>query len=278
MIFKGIEEFDGDLIFDCGQCFRWHLQGDGSYTGIAGDKVANVKFEKGTLEIKGPCLREGDLKEEAFWRNYFDLDRDYGAIRKALKAKDPIMQKAAQCGKGIRILRQDRWETLVSFIISANNNIGRIKKNIESLARERGRYLGEYMGRKFFTLPSPEVLKKCTEEDLAPCRLGYRSKYLIETAKIVNDDNGRVIEEKLNDYCGVGPKVGHCISLFAFSRFDSFPIDVWVKRIMEELYGLKTKKEMEVFAEKAFGENRGIAQQYLFYYMRYVHGTLGEKP
>jgi N-glycosylase/DNA lyase len=191
------------------------------------------------------------------------------------------MAKAIAFGQGMRILRQDHWETLVSFIISQNNNIGRIKGCIASLCENFGAFAGEYKGKKYFTLPEAGVLAALTEEDLAVCRLGYRAKYLIETAKAVKEDNGVRLSGLrkananeafvyLTSLCGVGPKVANCIMLFSMDQYDSFPIDVWVKQAMNKLYGFdkQNTKAMAEYAEKNFGGYGGIAQQYLFYYIK----------
>ena len=280
---EGVRDFDTDHIFDCGQCFRWERNDDGSYTGIAFGRVAKIGYDadKQLLMIHG--ADEADF--EAVWRDYLDLDRDYGAIKTALSEKDPVIRDAIEYGHGIRILNQEKWETLLSFIISQNNNIPRIKKCINSLAETLGEYVGEYEGKKYYSLPMPEVLAEATLETIAPCRLGYRAKYLIETAKKVCAEGIESLEmlescelsakdtcEALRGYCGVGPKVANCIALFAMKKFDSFPIDVWVKKVMNTMYGIDENdmKKMAEFAEENFGEYGGIAQQYLFYYITHT--------
>ncbi|MDO4546049.1 MAG: DNA glycosylase, partial [Bacillota bacterium] len=292
----GIRDFHLDHIFDCGQCFRWEKDLDGSYSGIAHGKVLTVSYEpgetSGVLRIAGATAADFD----DLWRDYFDLDRDYGAIKVALSKEDPVMAKAIAYGHGIRILNQEPWETLISFIISQNNNIPRIKKCIDSLAETVGEPIdaaqasagaaqapeGALGGRKYYSLPSPEALAACSLEDLAPCRLGYRAKYLIETARQVKEAGLESLEalsaegvspedalEALGAYCGVGPKVANCVALFSMKKFSSFPIDVWVRKVMHQLYGLDEKdmKGMAHFAAERFGQHGGIAQQYLFYYI-----------
>lgn len=280
---EGVRDFHPDHIFDCGQCFRWGRGEDGSYTGIAFGRVAKIAYDadKQLLMIHG--ADEDDF--ESIWRDYLDLDRDYGEIKTVLAEKDPVIYKAIEYGHGIRILNQEKWETLLSFIISQNNNIPRIKKCIESLAETLGEYVGEYEGKKYYSLPKPEVLAKASLDDLAPCRLGYRAKYLIETAKKVHAEGIESLEalescelsagetcEALRSYCGVGPKVANCIALFAMKKFDSFPIDVWVKKVMNTMYGFEENdlKGMAAFAAENFGEFGGIAQQYLFYYITHA--------
>lgn len=277
---NNIIDFDLDHIFDCGQCFRWEKNPDGSYTGTAHGKIVTMDYNK-----ENKCLTIHNATEEDFhniWRNYLDLDRNYSEIKSLLKQRDTVIAQAIDYGYGIRILNQEKWETLLSFIISQNNNIPRIKKNINSLAEVMGEYLGEYNGKEYYSLPSPEVLAAAEIEDLSSCKLGYRAKYLIETARKVRDEGIDSLEalgsaeisadktlEALRKYCGVGPKVANCISLFSMGKIESFPIDTWVKKVMNQLYGIdeKNMKEMASFAAETFGEYGGIAQQYLFYYI-----------
>ena len=283
VIRENITDFHLDHIFDCGQAFRWEKQEDGSYTGVAGGRIANIQFEPyeaggtaGKLIITNATEEDYD----SFWHSYLDLDRDYAGI-KAQLAADPVMKTAISYGEGIRLLQQEPWETLLSFIISQNNHIPRIKKCIETLSINFGECAGEYEGRKYYSLPSPEVLASLTEEDLAVCRLGYRAKYLIETAKKVCAEGVEVLKgtvgagttsreayDYITGFHGVGPKVANCIMLFALGKYDSFPLDVWMKRVMQEEYGLTSPKEMADFAAENFGEYGGFAQQYLFYYVR----------
>ncbi len=277
-----VKDFGLADIFECGQCFRWERAADGSYEGIAGAHPAKVVFEPsaedryaGLLTVTGFDREDpGDLSD--FWSDYFDLGRDYGAIKAELSRRDEIIREAINFGEGIRLLDQDRWEALISFIISQNNNIPRIRKNIDGLSELFGEEAGEIGGRKYHSIPAPEKLASLTEEDLAPVRLGYRARYLIEAGRAISENGIGYLDEHLDDICGVGPKVASCISLFSMRRYDAFPIDTWVKQVMEKLYGITSKKEMAAFAEKTFGEYGGFAQQYLFYYIRET-SACGEK-
>lgn len=275
----GVKDFNTDHIFDCGQCFRWNREADGSYTGIAGNRPANIAYRDGRVVIDN--ADDGELD---FWRNYLDLDRDYGQIKQTLAAEDEVIRNAIDYGQGIRILNQNRWETIISFIISQNNNIPRIKGCIENLCRNFGEYAGAYRGEEYYSMPKPQVLASLDIEDLAPVRLGYRAKYIIETSKKIAADGGTEfldsafdesspgndVYEYLTGLCGVGPKVANCIMLFCMQQYDSFPVDVWVKRVMNRLYGFNESdiKGMKKFAADKYMNLGGFAQQYLFYYIR----------
>lgn len=285
-----IKDFNLDHIFDCGQCFRWAKEEDDSYTGIAFGKIVNIKatpsqqmgsmnqikMKQGLTHQDLNCLIDLEIDHtneedvEKIWRHYLDLERDYGPIKELLSKNDSVMAKAIEYGYGIRILNQDKWETIVSFLISQNNNIPRIKKCIESLCRNFGEYVGEYKGKKYYDIPKPEVLSSLSVQDLEECRLGYRAKYIIETAKQVESDGIEETFDYLNTLCGVGPKVANCVLLFSMGKIDCFPIDVWVKRVMNQLYGMNQEdtKAMDAFSKKNFGNYGGIAQQYLFYFIR----------
>ena len=284
-----VKDFHLDHIFDCGQCFRWNRNEDGSWSGIAGGRVARMSMEPVSSETEGILQIEssGDCMEESgqFWREYLDLGRDYGKIKESLRQKDPAMEQVIAAGEGIRILKQDLWETMVSFIISQNNNIPRIKGCIEALAKNFGEPV--FGGQEYFHIPQPEVLAALTREDLSACRLGYRGPYLIETARQVLEMGGmgaleeklalrkaeagpEAVSEVLQGFSGVGPKVAACIALFGVQSFGAFPIDVWMRRVMNQVYGIGEKniKEMEEHARKYFAGYEGFAQQYLFYYVR----------
>ncbi len=276
-IISNIKDFDLDHIFDCGQCFRWERQADGSYIGTAMGRITRMSCDGTELTIDN-CSSE-DVNN--IWKKYLDLDTDYGIIKASLAANDDMIKKASDYGYGIRILKQDFWETVVSFIISQNNNIPRIKGCIESLCSSFGKKTGEYEGKEYYDIPEPEVMANLSPEDLAPVRLGYRAPYLIETAKQMIRQGGpeavkrRLLDEKdpiekLCGFCGVGPKVASCISLFGLGRTDAFPIDVWMRRVMNRLYDIDENdmKSMKKYAEDHFGKYGGIAQQYLFYYIR----------
>jgi N-glycosylase/DNA lyase len=274
VIVRGIEDFNLKETFECGQCFRWNEEEDGSYTGVAYDRVVNVKLEEDMLIIDNTDLN--DFYD--IWFDYFDLGRDYKKIKENL-SRDPILKEAIQYGQGIRILRQDTWETLVSFIISQNNRIPQIKKVIENLASSFGEPI-EYKGKIYYTFPKAEELVMFDVDTIAKTKCGFRAKYILDAASKVF--SGEIDLLKLFEYStneirdilmninGVGPKVADCVILYSIGRYDTFPTDVWIKRIVEYLYLKRegTPLEIQLFAIDKFGDLSGFAQQYLFYYGR----------
>ena len=286
IILKNMEHFNPKHIFECGQAFRWKREDDGSYTTIAYERVLNVKREGEDIILYPTNIDDFNN----IWYNYFDLGRDYGEIKKEL-SKDQILKKATEFGEGIRILNQDPFEMIISFIISANNQIPRIKGSIECIANNYGKKIqtgGRFSCLKtgepspcLFSFPEASELSLARAEDLREnCKVGFRDKRIVETAKIIakgeidinsifdkTRDEGK---ELLMTLPGVGPKVSDCILLFAFNKDEAFPVDVWVKRVMEYFY-LKEDtnvKKIGDHGKRLFGDLAGFAQQYLFYYAR----------
>lgn len=284
-VIRNCKSFKVKDIFDCGQCFRWNEQPDGSYTGIFGNNVMNVKQEIDTdgykITFTGIC--DGEI--EQICKDYFDLDRDYEGIKNTLSKVDSYLLESIKYGEGIRILKQDLWEMIISFIISANNNIPRIKGIIDRMSKKYGTKI-KFQGKVYYTFPTAEQLKDASVEDLRSLGLGFRDKYIFGTTKKINsgeislekmyqEKDTKKIREELLTLSGVGPKVADCILLFStLNRFDVFPIDVWVRRVMNDLYinnpdeKKVNKKEIEKIAKDKFGDLEGIAQQYLFYWRR----------
>lgn len=275
IIIKDIEHFDPVHTFECGQCFRWERIDDSHWFGVARGHALD-------LEWNGKDLIFHDTTEEDFlniWYPYFDFDRDYGAIKNRLSENDPVMREAIEFGHGIRLLRQEFQETLISFIISQNNGIPRIKKIIESLAKSYGEPV-ECSRPGVYAFPSCERLAELTLEDFRVIRAGYRDKYIYKVSRQVCSGEvsldsimkGSIREARLEmqKLFGVGPKVADCILLFSGIRYDIFPVDRWVRRVMAELYlGYEAgNEEIYDFAMEKFGELAGFAQQYLFYYAR----------
>lgn len=280
-ILKNPKSFNLEHIFECGQCFRWNKQEDGSYTGIFKENLLNVKQEGNDFIFKGIC--NGNIQDTI--EEYFDLNRDYEDMKNELSKIDESMATSIKYGEGIRLLNQDLWETIISFIISANNNIPRIKGIIERLSAKYGKEI-VWEGKSYYTFPTPEQLKDVTVQDYRKLGLGFRDVRLYETVHMVlegkfnlenihKENDTLKIREQLLTLSGVGPKVADCILLFStLKRLEVFPIDVWVRRVMNELYiknedeNKVNKKEIERVANEKFGALAGIAQQYLFYWKR----------
>ncbi len=276
-----LDTFCLEHIFECGQCFRWNKEKDGSYTGVFKNNVLNVKEENNKIIFYGIC--EGNIKEIV--TEYFDLNRDYEEMQKKLSTIDENVKKSILYGKGIRLLNQELWETIISFIISANNNIPRIKGIIERISKQYGNLI-RWNGKEYYTFPTVEELSKATVEDLRKLGLGFRDKRVYDTTKIIltkkvdlkqlqKEIDTQKVRDTLLTLPGVGPKVADCILLFStLKRLEVFPIDVWVRRVMNELYihnaqeEKVNKKEIEKLAKQKYGNLAGIAQQYLFYWKR----------
>lgn len=254
----------------CGQCFRWEEQGTGFF-GVVSDRAAYVSCRDGTLFIDPATPPKED--EAAFWRDYFDLDRDYEALRRQM-ASHPVLRQACAFAPGIHILRQPFFETLCSFILSANNNIPRIKGIIERLCA----CFGPALEDGHFGFPTPETLAVLEKEDLAPLRCGYRASYLLDAAR-------RMAASELNETAlkacpmpearaavqtvlGVGPKVAECVLLYGLGRMEAFPVDVWMRRALLEYFPQGFPEEYRSCA--------GIAQQVLYHWVR-RNGRSGEK-
>ena len=258
--------FDPEETLTCGQAFRWQevMGEDGlpCWEGVA--KGHLLRLRKDGKKITFFCSEQ---EFADIWRDYFDLEQDYEEKRASLSALSPVLSQASSYAPGIRILRQEPWEALCSFIISQNNNIPRIQGIIDRLCGLLGDPLP---GSDHFTFPAPERLAVCTVEDLAPLRAGFRAKYLIDAAKKVV--SGEIDLQKtarspvefgrneLQKILGVGPKVAECALLYGFHKTECFPMDVWMKRAMAVLLPGMTPAD--------FGENAGLAQQYLFHYSR----------
>ena len=240
---------------ECGQCFRWERKEDGSYSGVAGGRRLRISEQSLPEALKDP-----------FWAHYFDMERDYGAIRGHLCGKDPVLAEAAAYAPGIRILNQDPWETLCSFILSQANNIPRIRGIVGKLCR----LCGPEIDGGFRAFPSAEDMASLSEADLRAAGCGFRAGYVLDAARRTASGEldfsrlrGMPLEEareKLTAVSGVGPKVADCTLLYGLHRLDAFPMDVWMKRAMKRLFPGKTPA--------FFGSYAGVAQQYIFHYSR----------
>ncbi len=257
-----VSDLDLAQTLDCGQSFRWVLQPDGGFRGTAFGKTVEMRLCGDRLYIDNATERDF----EDIWRRYLDLDVDYGLIRAKISRIHPVLKEAAAYAPGIRILRQEPFEALCTFIISQNNNIKRIKGIVERLCEN----FGERLADGSFGFPDAQRLSQLEPEDLDVIRAGFRNKYIIDGAK-------RVYSGEVNlEYCrtapydearqelmkikGVGQKVADCTLLFGLHRVEAFPVDVWMKRALEKLFPKMTADD--------FGEYAGIAQQYIFHYSR----------
>ena len=261
IVFEQITDLDLAQTLDCGQAFRWREQPDGSFAGVAFGKSVTVRLDGGDLVIEN-----AEEADRALWRRYFDLDRDYGMIRGELSALHPVLKEASEYAAGIRVLRQEPYEALCTFIISQNNNIKRIKGIVQRLCEG----FGEPLPDGEFAFPTARAMSALTVEEMASLRAGFRAKYLFDAARKV--DSGEVdlalcetapyedARAELMKIKGVGVKVADCTLLFGMNRVEAFPMDVWMKRAMASLFpGL---------SPESFGANAGIAQQYIFHYSR----------
>lgn len=276
IIINSCTDFDIEHILECGQCFRFYKNDNKDYIIIAYNKILRV-----TQNDKQIIFH--DTTEEQFqsiWINYFDLDRDYSVIKTTLSKLDQYLQAAVSEKGGIRILQQDTWESLISFIISQNNHIRNIKRVIERLSNRYGTYIGEIDEIKYYSFPTVKQLSMATEEELRELKVGFRAPYIVNACHKVLDGevnlktlcSGNLQEAKkqLITIKGVGNKVADCVLLFGAMRYEVFPTDVWVKRIMEYYYFQEDTKiqVIDAFAKENYGDLAGFAQQYLFYYAR----------
>ncbi|SEA11357.1 N-glycosylase/DNA lyase [Lachnospiraceae bacterium NK3A20] len=262
------DDLDLDRIAESGQCFRWEKTGAQAYRIIAGkDCLYIAALGDGRFEL--------DCTEEEFrdrWRDYFDLTENYRGIRERIdKGLDPFLWEAAKAEQGIRILRQDPWETLISFIISQNRNIPAIRRSVAMLSESCGEKHLDSRGREYYAFPDPETIAELPDEALTACKLGYRSKYVHAAAEAVAAgkinlesllfSNEEITIKALTGLYGVGVKVANCVSLYGLHHINAFPVDVWVKRILSEQYP-------DGYPFERYSPYNGIYQQYMFAYYR----------
>ena len=290
IVIEGVKNFKLKQTFECGQCFRFHKISDTNYITVAFERVIELEEDGDNIIIYNS--NEDDVKN--IWIKYFDLERDYSAIKEEL-AKDDLLKKSVEFGPGIRILNQDPFEILISFIISARNSIPSIMKTINKISAKWGRKI-EYKGEIYYAFPTVEQIKDASLEEIQETGASFRSKYIIDTIgniyksmeaakngseeekeeykkynldyiKSLSDDD---CHKALQEFKGVGAKVADCIMLFSMEKYSAFPVDVWVKRAMIYFYGAEdaSLNKIRIFARNKFGKLSGFAQQYLFYYAR----------
>lgn len=269
MIVSIKDDFDLERIAGSGQCFRWTKTDDASYRIIAGECCLHIRY-LGEDQYDLDCT---ETAFEDFWRDYFDLREDYRSIRRRVDPeRDPFLWQAMEHEKGIRIVRQDPWEMLITFIISQNKNIPAIRRSVELLSESCGRKLIDSCGREYYGFPDPASVAALSEEELSECKLGYRCKYIHAAAEAVL--SGRIDLEQLRDadepttisalteLFGVGVKVANCVSLFGLHHMDAFPVDVWMKRILREEYP-------KGYPFEIYSPYNGLFQQYMFAWYRH---------
>lgn len=265
--------FNLDSTVTCGQIFRYYKLEDNSYDIILKDRVINV-YKKDNYIIAS-SNNEDDL--EMVVRNYFDLDNDYENINKYLLEKDSLLKDAIMFSCGLMMIRQDPFETLIEYIISANNGVPNITSALNNIAKKYGKKV-LFNKKEYYLFPSYKDLKDVTKEDFRECKVGFRDKYLESIIyklnnNIINLDDFNKLDsneamDKLMKNNGIGPKVASCILLFAYQRYDVFPVDTWVKKIMESNYNIIGEKNIREFASKTYGKYSALAIQYLFNYSR----------
>ena len=265
--------FNLDSTVTCGQIFRYYKLEDNSYDIILKDRVINV-YKKDNYIIAS-SNNEDDL--EIVVRNYFDLDNDYENINKYLLEKDSLLKDAIMFSCGLMMIRQDPFETLIEYIISANNGVPNITSSLNNIAKKYGKKV-LFNKKEYYLFPSYKDLKDVTKEDFRECKVGFRDKYLESIVyklnnNIINLDDFNKLDsneamDKLMENNGIGPKVASCILLFAYQRYDVFPVDTWVKKIMESNYNIIGEKNIREFASKTYGKYSALAIQYLFNYSR----------
>jgi N-glycosylase/DNA lyase len=264
MIEKEIDEFDLGKIEESGQCFRLRRTEDNVWENVAGNRFLRVE-RLGEGRFGFSCTEE---EFDGYWKNYFDLGRDYRAVQRLVPDDDAFLRSAVSFGDGIRILRQEPFEMLITFIISQRKNIPAIRRAVETLCDRYGEPIDTPWGERR-AFPTAERLASCA--DLSGCSLGYREKYVLSAARdaacgktdvcAMSALGDEELKAKLKEVYGVGEKVANCVMLFGYGRLGAFPRDVWINRVLSEVYG-------DAFDEKRYAGVGGIIQQYMFFFAR----------
>lgn len=270
--------FNLKYTLECGQCFRWNKIDEEYYIGVIKDRVIKIKQKGNKLYVSSDNMN--NLENVIY--EYFDFNTNYINIEERISKIDENVNNAVKNTSGIHILNQDFFETLISYIISANNNIPRISKSVNLISQKYGKKI-IFENEEYYLFPTPNELKDVSEEDFKKCGVGFRARYLKHAVqdilnekidiKSINETSTEILKSKLLNIMGVGPKVADCILLFSCQRREVFPIDVWVERVMTNLYfkdygRAMKKKEILEYAEKYFENDAGIVQQHLFYNVR----------
>ena len=275
MIVQKTDHFSLSAIADSGQCFRWQRRGEG-FRIIAGKNVVQAMQNLSGDELTLNCTQEEYTR---IWKPYFDLDTDYGAVIAAIPPEDAYLRAAAEYGQGIRILRQDPWETLITFILSQRKNIPAIRQCVEKLCAACGNVICEETEGPLYAFPTPEAILTLGEERLRALGLGYRAPYVLRTAEAFCAGSSVQALEALSDeqlqsalcgFYGVGRKIALCTMLFGFHRMNAFPVDVWMQKVQKSRYP-------GGFQLERYAPWGGVMQQYMFAYERHLNGAGNEK-
>ncbi len=281
VMLQSINHFNIKQILESGQVFRFEPLSESSYLLIAKQKLIKITQQQGSTSPLFHDMSTGEFEE--IWAPYFDLDTNYREITSQLAKKDTYMAEAVAFGEGIRILKQDPWEMLISFIISQNKSIPHIKQCIANLSQQYGEPIVTLTDttNPYYTFPTPEQLGDASEEALRACKVGFRAPYIRDACEQVLQGTINLgalstlttheAKLELMKIKGVGPKIADCILLFAYAKGEVFPTDVWIKRVIEGIYFNGEEKKanyIQDFAKAYFGELAGYAQQYLFFYGR----------
>lgn len=264
MVRKTVDNFDIGQICDCGQCFRMLQRDKNIHSVIASGRY--LEIEQNGKEVVFSC-EEAEFDE--FWREYFDMDRDYALYMETVNPNDRYLVNAIRFGSGIRILHQDLWETIVSFLISQQNNIVRIRRCIRNICERYGEEKENFRGERYYAFPKPDRLAVLAEDGLKECNLGYRSKYVVRAARsivegaidpeAVREMKYKEARAKLLGLYGVGEKVADCICLFGLHHLEAFPTDTHILQAMEKHY-------KRGFPKRRYHGFEGVMQQYMFYW------------
>ena len=265
--------FNLDSTVTCGQIFRFIKREDSSYDIVLKDRVINVYRKEEFLYVSSNV--EDNLKSVV--EDYFDLNNDYDTMNEILIKSDKKLENAINFSKGLMMIRQDPFETIIEYIISANNGVNQISNALNLIAEKYGKRV-EFNNNTYYLFPQYKDLKDINEEDLRLCKVGFRDKYLKLIIDRINNGELKLDEfynlntkdalAKLMENNGIGPKVASCILLFAYQKYDVFPVDTWVKKIMKSSYNIEGEKNIRTFASNTYGKYSAIAIQYLFNYSR----------
>lgn len=273
MIKINVNNFNLKDTVTCGQIFRFHQEEDDSYTIVIHDRVINVKQDNEILIVKS----DNENMLENIVKEYFDLNRDYNKINEQLLLKNKNIKDIIEKCSGLKMIKQDRFETIIAYIISQNNRVSMIATCLNNISEKYGKKI-TFEGIDYYLFPTLEELSNASKEDLRTLKVGFRDEYIVGVIKNINDGlldideigsmDSSLALEKLMENKGIGEKVASCILLFAYQRFDVFPIDTWVKKYMLDNYNIKDKKKIKEYAIDNYGEYCGIAIQYMFHSKR----------